>query len=83
MCDVIQRLPKSLIDDQIDIKNNLGYTALMLTCINSNTFTNNKIVKLLLYANVNLQDNEGWSAFGNGMLLFWYRFNRNNLLNIY
>lgn len=57
--DIVQKNP-----DEINRRNDVGLTALMIACGNVTEFSSIKCVKLLikLKANVNLQDNHGWSA---------------------
>ena len=56
---------KSIVSpSNIDTKNKVGWTALMLACRNSNKTSNNETVKLLLdnKANVNLRTASGLDA---------------------
>src|SRR5580698_8215710 len=48
----------------INIKNTAGWTALMISTINTNTKSSNTIIKLLLEhkANVNDKNNYGWTS---------------------
>ena len=50
--------------DEINYQNEKGWTALMMACRNSNNYSNNEIVKLLLEngADPNLKDYNGWTS---------------------
>ena len=54
----------NLFKDDINYQNEKGWTALMMACRNSNTYSNNEIVKLLLEngADINLKENDGLTA---------------------
>lgn len=53
-----------LFKDVINYQNDAGWTALMMACANSNRYSNNEIVKLLLDqdADPNIQDKYGYTA---------------------
>ena len=62
--ELLQNIKKYVSARDINAKNAKGVTALMLTARNSNTWSTNETVKLLLEAgaNINLQDKNGWTA---------------------
>ena len=51
-------------EDQKNYQNDVGFTALMMACSNSETYSNNEIVEFLLKNNAdpNLQDKKGITA---------------------
>ena len=59
----------NLYPEEIDVKNNLGFTALMLSVVNSNNNSSNKTVKILLKhgANINVKDNCGCTPLINSV----------------
>jgi len=68
----------SIINDDpttLDKQNEQGWTALIIACRNSNTYSNSEIVKLLINrgCNLNLLNNSGWSA-----LIFASRYANEN-----
>ena len=62
---LLRNIQKYIIDHDINEKNEIGCTALMLASLNSNTLSTNKTVKLLLQQagiDINLQDKNGRTA---------------------
>ncbi|AGC01922.1 ankyrin repeat protein [Acanthamoeba polyphaga moumouvirus] len=59
---IIKNIKKNKTD--INAKNSLGWTALMIACKNSRLFNNLEIIKLLLEygADPNIQNDNGWTA---------------------
>lgn len=59
-------LIENIIKDKskINEQNSIGFTPLIIACINSNTYSNNLVVKMLIDAgaNINIAENHGWSA---------------------
>src|SRR5580692_7623591 len=62
----LDKIKKELIinPSTINIKNDIGWTALIISARNTNTKSSNTIIKLLLEnkANVNDKDNYGWTS---------------------
>lgn len=59
-----KKMQKYKLKYSINLKNARGTTALMIACRNSNTISNNNCVRILLNnkADINSQDNWGWTA---------------------
>ena len=76
--ELVKDILKNNIDffkEEIDYQNGIGWTALIMACINSNTYSNDEIVELLLKNNAdpNLKDNNGQTA-----LMYACRYSNTN-----
>lgn len=75
-CPEVIALIKEIIKDAnvVNAQNSKGWTASMIACRNSNTYSNNLVVEMLINANadINQKNDRGNTCHNLSKFIFWY-----------